>query len=37
MCRARWTGVVSETTLRLALGAALIAVGLAFAVEAVLA
>ncbi len=34
---ARWTGVVSETTLRLALGAALVAVGLAFAVEAVLA
>ena len=33
---ARWTGVVSERTLRLALGATLVAVGLAFALQAVL-
>jgi uncharacterized membrane protein YfcA len=34
---ARWTGVASERTLRLALGATLVVVGLAFAVETVLA
>lgn len=34
---ARWTGVVSETTLRLGLGVALVAVGVAFAVEAAVA
>ena len=33
---ARWTGVASERTLRLALGATLVVVGLAFAVQAVL-
>jgi uncharacterized protein len=33
---ARWTGVASERTLRLALGATLVAVGLAFAVQAAL-
>ena len=33
---ARWTGVVSERTLRLALGATLVTVGLAFALQAVL-
>jgi uncharacterized protein len=33
---ARWTGVVSERTLRLALGATLVVVGLAFLVQAVL-
>ena len=32
---ARWTGVASENTLRLALGVTLLAVGLAFAVQAV--
>jgi uncharacterized protein len=32
---ARWTGVASEDTLRLALGVTLVAVGLAFAVQAV--
>ena len=34
---ARWTGVASERTLRLALGATLVAVGIAFAVQTVLA
>ena len=34
---AHWTGVASERTLRLALGATLIAVGLAFAVQGVAA
>ena len=32
---ARWTGVASENTLRLALGATLAVVGVAFAVQAV--
>jgi uncharacterized protein len=33
---ARWTGVASERTLRLALGATLVTVGIAFAIQAVL-
>ena len=34
---AHWTGVASERTLRLALGAVLVAVGVAFAIEALFA